>query len=520
MTRLISNLKRCKKLEIIHLLLILSILICIVFYYSVMSTKGLLAQSQFLKRRLIVKEFKINSIQSNYLASSQVNYSFIKSIYMLPDLLSKRKGYTMYGINSQIIKLFSLIFEIEYITAHTIIPKCFTKKAVSLFKNIPNKQATYQGSNEKLILDKLSTQNVIIITNKFTFEQSIFNIIRKYRPGASQRLNIANKHKILAKNIKKCDFCTNRKHVAADNFLNINVNKLEYLLKRYANVKIIPGHDTITITINNDHYKISLNQGRIFGKHCYTASNIAKYCKHHGLIIPYEHSPFNALRRGLLQDYIYTSLIWLNSMHTNMKPYEYIYPHIFLDMGPKASASQEHTHFQLILTKQRYLGKIEKERQAVHQYSITNTNRNYWEDLISLHLYLGLGVIYRNQTKIDKTLYKNVTNDDAIIISHVAPIKDKEIIIISNNPFSTSFSFAMEKAIDALFESGTTALSMMMVLDPLNNKLSKHSTQPGAIVKIIDRGNILDNRSDTGSMEYYGSNNIINDPYELIKYFN
>ena len=115
---------------------------------------------------------------------------------------------------------------------------------------VENGSLKYPESMEKWIkkrwkLEDVKKQKIIRIENKITGESSLFNELRSNRPVK----NYVRVERI--KPFKGCPFCNPKKFTPEDVF------------------------------------------GRIEGKYCITASNIAKYDYIHGLIIFNEHNPYS-----------------------------------------------------------------------------------------------------------------------------------------------------------------------------------------------------------------------------------
>jgi hypothetical protein len=349
-------------------------------------------------------------------------------------------------------KRFSRLFETRSKQGSLVIPPAFEGKARELF-------ASYPGGTAHLGF--ITNQTVVTTYNRYTEEYSMFNEVRRYRPGYQEKLSPENEH-IIQQAIKegegadKCDFCS-MERTAIDVF------------------------------------------GRIESKHCYTASNVAKYEQWHGLIISKVHSPL-IFDKDMLQDYMETAHEWYRRVN-RLDP-EAQFPHLMWDAGKRAAASQIHQHLQMIITQDRYLTRTEHTRAASVRFE-QDYDLNYWEELIAVHEALGLAV-RAGQT---------------IVLSYITPIKEREMIIVTENSHHPSFGRAIAAALHALTDDvGCRAFSLAISFAPLDNKGNTAFGPFPAMARVVDRGSPMDTRSDVGAMEFYGANNVGADPYHIMPF--
>ena len=290
-------------------------------------------------------------------------------------------------------------------------------------------------------------QKIIRIDNNITFESALFNEIRALRPIDSQNHTDIKK---LVKEKEGGPFCKPLKLTPADSF------------------------------------------GRIKGKKCLTASNIAKYDCSHGLVIFKEHNPF---KFNLLdvKDYFETAGKWIKK--ANKQNPERIYPFIMWNCLWKAGASIIHGHMQALLAKNRHYGEIEKLKVFSDSYE-TFFGSDYFEDLYKLHKKLGLGF----ESKGNK------------IMAYLTPKKEKEVFIIAKD-----FKSAPEivyKVLKSYLKMGVQSFNLAVYLQPLD----KHWKMP-VIVRIIDRGKLSANTTDIAGMEIFSGTNVIEtDPYKVLNF--
>lgn len=333
-----------------------------------------------------------------------------------------------------------------------MIPKAFEAKVRELF-------ASYPGGTANL--DFVKNQTVVTTYNRYTEEYSMFNEVRRYRPGYLERLSPENEH-IIQQAITdsagpdKCDFCS-LERTAEDPF------------------------------------------GRIISKHCYTASNVAKYEQWHGLIVAKVHSPL-VFDKDMLQDYMETAHEWYRRVN-RLDPAAQ-FPHLMWDAGKRAAASQIHQHLQMIITQDRYLTRTEHTKAASIRFE-QDHSLNYWEELIGVHEQLGLAT----------------RSGPTVALSYLAPIKEREMMIITENSHHPSFGRAIAAALHALTDDvGCRAFSLAISFAPLDEQGNTAPSAFPAIARVVDRGSPMDTRSDVGAMEFWGANNVGADPYHIMPF--
>jgi hypothetical protein len=108
-------------------------------------------------------------------------------------------------VDSPAALIFDKMFGVTKRDAATVIPPDFLKSAKALFSNFP--------SNKLNDVSFLENQTIIITHNKFTSEESMFNEVRRYRPGYAERVSPENEAKLVemneaSKGPETCDFCS------------------------------------------------------------------------------------------------------------------------------------------------------------------------------------------------------------------------------------------------------------------------------------------------------------------------
>ena len=365
------------------------------------------------------------------------------------------------------------IFRVKKKQASMIVPDGFAPRVREMF-------SAYPGGVENL--DFIQRQTVVTTYNLWTEEYSMFNEVRRYRPGFREKLPEETLRQIdenweSTRGADKCDFCGNR--TAVELF------------------------------------------GRIDGKHCYVASNVAKYERWHALLVAHEHHPLRYTLDGIV-DALATARKWFEL--ANGRDPEARFPHLMWDAGSRASASQPHLHMQLSLSHNAYFTRAEHTRLSAWAYAEAHPGHNYWADVVAAHETLGLAV----------------RRGDCAVLSYVTPIKEREVIVVGPSAYDRCFGELFYAALAALRDGlHTRAFSAAVLPEPLGKnpttspvagqeepmtaedalrrsflERNRGARYPyPALARIVDRGVPGDVRSDVGAMEFFGANNVAADPW-------
>ncbi len=287
------------------------------------------------------------------------------------------------------------------------------------------------------------TQKIVRVTNKITYESTLFNELRAKRPiDATIKENLSQ----MIEETRGGAFCHPIEKTPADIF------------------------------------------GRVEGKHCITASNIAKYDYLHAVIIFKEHSPFS-FEEEQIADYLEVAQNWFKK--ANEYDNKAIYPFFMWNCLWKAGASIIHGHAQVLISKEPY-GKQQFYNDIRKKYQEQYLSE-YFEDLYLIHKALGLGFTLGN-TKI---------------IAHLTPLKEKEILILSSNLLELPESISL--VLKCYYNLGVRSFNVAIFMPPLNR-------EDIFITRIVDRGDPLSRTSDIGGMELYAGTSVVaTDPFKLIK---
>lgn len=234
--------------------------------------------------------------------------------------------------------------------------------------------------------------------------------------------------------------------------------------------------------------------GRVTGKYSITASNIAKYDGHHGLVIFNEHNPLTITREAIA-DYFETGLEWAKKAHAGDEDAKYYF--FMWNCLWKSGASIIHGHAQMTLTKGMHYPKIEALRRVFTNYR-QNYSACYFNDLHRIHSSLGLGWEWEGGVKG---------------MAYLTPIKEKEIILI-HDKLDGSLYDAVYRVLDKYQQICAISLNLALFLKPLWPTGEDWSGFP-VVVRIVDRGDPNNKTADIGSMELYSASVVSSDPFRV-----
>ncbi len=236
--------------------------------------------------------------------------------------------------------------------------------------------------------------------------------------------------------------------------------------------------------------------GRVRGKHCITASNVAKYDGFHGLVVFDEHNPLS-FTEGAIADYIETALTWARKAHNADSAARYFF---FLWNGLwRAGASIIHGHAQMTLSRGIHYARVEALRRAALLYRVAH-DVSYFDDLVAVHRSLGLATTY----------------GDVQVLAHLTPVKEKEVLLIGPR-LNRDMAAALYRVLDVYVNRlGVRSFNVAVYLRPIDAVQEDWTGFP-AITRIVDRGSLTNRTSDIGAMELYGTPVISSDPFRLIE---
>ncbi|MGN6565572.1 MAG: hypothetical protein ACTHMJ_15255 [Thermomicrobiales bacterium] len=238
--------------------------------------------------------------------------------------------------------------------------------------------------------------------------------------------------------------------------------------------------------------------GRIEGRCCVTASNIAKYDGWHGVIIFNEHDPLG-FDEEAVADFLDVARRWWQRAHA-ADPAA-IYPLFMWNCLWKAGASIPHGHAQISLARGMHYAKIEQLRRAAEMHR-TVFDRNYFEELYAVHRDLGLAA----------------ERDGVRLLAHLTPIKEKELVLLADR-CDTTLAQALYQAVQCLIsELGVTSFNVVLYHAPLDPAADHGGWQNFPIVvRLVDRGDPTNRTADFGAMELYAASVISSDPFGVAR---
>lgn len=234
--------------------------------------------------------------------------------------------------------------------------------------------------------------------------------------------------------------------------------------------------------------------GRVRGKHCITASNIAKFDVFHGLVIFDKHDPLKFTEKEVI-DYIDTALRW--AAEVNKADHDAKYFFFMWNCLWRSGASVVHGHFQLTMSRDMHYGRVEHLRRAALSYE-QKYGSSYFEDLFEVHDCLGLAV----------------SNGETKVLSYLTPIKEKEVLLIADT-LDQSFKKTVYKVIRCLVDTlGTVSFNLAAYIRPMSSTNEDWTGFP-IMVRIVDRGDPSIRTADIGAMELYASSVVSSDPFRI-----
>ncbi len=238
--------------------------------------------------------------------------------------------------------------------------------------------------------------------------------------------------------------------------------------------------------------------GRVAGRFCVTASNVAKFDGHHGLVVFNERHPLRWAREHI-HDYVDTAWRWAELAHHG-DPRAVYYMFIWNCLW-RAGASLLHGHAQMILGRDMHYAEVEKLRRAALLYQ-ANFRTNYFEDLFRVHRAIGAG--FERQ-------------DGVRVLASLTPIKEHEVWLLA--PDATRMTPVLA---DALYDTlacyrdrrGITSFNVAVYQPPIAETEENWEGFP-TLVRVVDRGDPTSRTADFGAMELYAASVVSSDPFTL-----
>jgi len=232
--------------------------------------------------------------------------------------------------------------------------------------------------------------------------------------------------------------------------------------------------------------------GRVRGRYCVTASNVAKADGFHGVVVFDQHDPLSfSLDR--VKDYLHTALSWARKAHCEDKAARYFF---FLWNGLwRSGASIVHGHAQMTLGRGMHYAKVEHLRRAAFLYRVAH-GTNYFDDLHGVHEALGLGGSLGNVRWL----------------VHLTPVREREVLLLAERP-DDALAEATYLVLRAFRDDlGVKSFNVALQMRPIDSTPQDWSGFP-AVMRLVDRGDPSHRTSDFGGMELYGTGVIASNPF-------
>ncbi|MBI4296935.1 MAG: hypothetical protein HY676_00200 [Chloroflexi bacterium] len=235
--------------------------------------------------------------------------------------------------------------------------------------------------------------------------------------------------------------------------------------------------------------------GRVRGRYCLSAANIAKYDGLHAMIvIEGEHNPLVVSWKHF-DDMLDVAWRWLAAAHKADSSARY--PFFLWNCLWRAGATLIHTHSQVMLGRGQHYAKVEAQRLAALAYKKEHGS-DYFQDLYRVHQALGLAF----------------ERDGCQLLIYLTPIKEKEVIILTPE-MGRGFK---QLVFDALtcYRQSLRAVSFNLAIfgPPLAPTPESWEGFP-MVARLVDRGDLTSRASDIGTMELYAQSVVASDPFQV-----
>ncbi|MDD1678567.1 MAG: hypothetical protein LUO93_05210 [Methanomicrobiales archaeon] len=227
--------------------------------------------------------------------------------------------------------------------------------------------------------------------------------------------------------------------------------------------------------------------GRVEGRFCLTASNLAKYDALHALVIFRQHHPF-ICEEEKIRDFLDVAQTWF--LRAQQYDPRARYPFFMWNCLWRAGASIIHGHAQALLAVEPYQS-VEDWLHTCDSYR-KRFGSGYGEDLFRLHEALGLGRSYR----------------EGGILACLTPVKEKEMMILA--PAVENLPPLISRVLSLYHRLGVCSFNLAIFQPPLN-------VSGPVMARVVDRGDLLSRSSDIGGMELYGGTAVVSsDPFVMM----
>lgn len=236
--------------------------------------------------------------------------------------------------------------------------------------------------------------------------------------------------------------------------------------------------------------------GRVEGRYCTTASNIAKFDGLHSLIVFKERHPLR-FDQEMLDDYIDTGTRW--AREANKADPEALYYLFMWNSLWRAGASLVHGHAQVMLGRGMHYAAVEYLRRTALQYQ-AQYRADYFEDLFRAHESVGCAF----------------ARDGVRIIANLTPVKENEVLLIAPELNGSLKRRLFDVLVCYRDKLDISSFNLAIYAPPLAPTEENWDGFP-VLVRIVDRGNPNSRTCDIGAMELYASNVVASDPLKLAR---
>jgi len=236
--------------------------------------------------------------------------------------------------------------------------------------------------------------------------------------------------------------------------------------------------------------------GRVEGRFCVTAANIAKVDGLHAVVVFKERNPLR-FSREMLHDYIDTAFRWAETAHRSDPSAKY-----FLFMWNclwRAGASLVHGHAHALLGRGTHYPAVEQLHRLALSYRAQHGG-SYFDDLYQAHAAVDCG-FERGEVRV---------------LASLTPVKENEVLLLApqvGSPLKDALYDLLACFRDRL---GVSSFNLALHVPPLAPVDEDWSGFP-VIAYVVDRGDLAGRTSDIGAMELYGASVIAADPLRLAR---
>jgi len=310
----------------------------------------------------------------------------------------------------------------------------------------------YLAPTREGILEAIRRQKVVHVLNRVTGQATLFNAIRSQRPiEAKDATDLEAEIEAAA---AKCAFCRPMELTPENTF------------------------------------------GRIDSK---TAANVAAYDGYHGLVIFEDHSPLRFRHDEFtpreVADLLATSKAWAEKAHAEDPEARFFF--LMWNCLWKAGASIIHGHAQMTVGRRFHYGRVERLRRDAARYRDA-FGADYFADWAAVHDSLGLAVRW----------------DGVTALAHLAPTKEKEIVLVADGFDAAGLPAAIHRALGVFAAMDVKSYNLAVYMPPLGESDPEWEGFP-TLVHLVDRGDPGAKTADIGAMELYASAVVSSDPFAV-----